>query len=268
MFLIDQKCVTLLTHISPITSSKIIHFKTQSFLFKKSPTLVALMLFSVPTNRGESCSCLRPILNQLLQVSLHSEPILHLAHSPSQPTKQTRTSAFHHPSASQSVPAHIPKQSTQNPLAVAQVTIGNWSLATACQTPVHWPQRTVSSHSGVTTLLLIVSCKTVWKTFLKSRQTDNHCFFPTNKVCCCVSGGKEIGFRWFTPDKYMPAVLLTSFPSRVLWSVVWLFVPCISRYTTWLQIPRFSCSSLLRIDTIFALFPFSRTSPVLHDFFG
>lgn len=38
MFLIDQKCVTLLTHISPITSSKIIHSKTQSLLFKKSPT--------------------------------------------------------------------------------------------------------------------------------------------------------------------------------------------------------------------------------------
>lgn len=54
MMIVDQKCVTLLTHMSPITSSKMIHSKTQSLLFKKSLTLVALMLFSVPTSTEES----------------------------------------------------------------------------------------------------------------------------------------------------------------------------------------------------------------------
>lgn len=145
------------------------------------------MLFSIPTSRGESCSCPCPILYrppiQLLQVTLHSEPILHLAHSPSQPAKQTRASAFHHCSASHSAPAQIPKQPTQNPLAVAQVTIGDWALTTACQSPVHWPQRRVSSHPGFPMFLLTVSCKTVWKTFSKSRQLTTTVFFqPTRSV--------------------------------------------------------------------------------------
>lgn len=100
--------------------------------------------------------------------------------------------------------------------SVGQVTIGNCSLTTACRTPVYWPQRAVSSHPSFAMLLLTVSSKTVMKNLFKIKTTDNHFFFPTNKACCCVSGVKEIGFRRFTPDKYMSAVLLTSFHSRVL----------------------------------------------------
>lgn len=178
-----------------------------------------------------------------------------------------RTSAFHHCSASHSAPAPIPKHSAQNPLAVSRVTIGNWSLITACQRAVYWPQRTVSSHPGFSMLLLTVSCKTAWKILLKSRHLTTTGFSYQQGLLLCLRrkrDGFQVIYSWQIHAS-CPGHILVPFKGFM---ICCLFVPCIGSYTTWLQILGFSCFSLLWIDTISALFPFSRTSPILHDFWG
>lgn len=201
MFLINQKSVTLLTHISPIPSSKMTHSKTQSLLFKKLPTLIALMLFSVPASTEESlaavpapfCTGHPSNFSRLLYI-LNPFSTCPTAY-PSLKSKQEpllSTITLHHTLSQQ-----IPKQPIQNPLAVSQVTIGNQSLTTACWTHVYWPQRTVSSHPGFTMLLLTVSCKAVWKTFLKSKHLTTTVFFqPTRSVAVSQKEKRLVSGDW------------------------------------------------------------------------
>lgn len=268
MFLVNQKSVTLLTHISPITSSKIIHSKPQHLLLKKSPTLIVLMLFSVPTSTEESLATVH-----FLQATHPTSPgyFTFWTHSPSVPQlkpdcKANKNLCFPPSLCITLCPSTNPKAThSKSPCSFAG-NIGNWSLTTACRTPVYWPQRTVSSHPGSAMLLLTVSCKTVGKSSYHQNTWQPLFFSNQQGLLLCLRRKRD----WF--QVIYSWQIHASSPAQILVPFKGFMIRCLIVCSMYWQVNNLTTNPpvqlfLLVMDRHY-LSRFSRTPPVLHEFLG